>query len=62
MERVLDWGLDGGLDLIVDDGGDVILLIYEGVKVEDVYVKDGMLFDFELMMNVEFKIVLIILR
>ena len=31
-EKALDWGPGGGLDLIVDDGGDATLLIHEGVK------------------------------
>ncbi|CAK7350084.1 unnamed protein product [Dovyalis caffra] len=33
-EGALDWGLGGGPDLIIDDGGDANLLIHEGVKVE----------------------------
>nr|XP_024403866.1 adenosylhomocysteinase-like [Physcomitrium patens] len=61
-ERALDWGPDGGPDLIVDDGGDATLLIHEGVKAEDVYAKDGTLPDPESTTNAEFKIVLTILR
>ncbi|KAK9098752.1 hypothetical protein Syun_025797 [Stephania yunnanensis] len=37
--------LGGGLDLIVDDGGDANLLIHEGVKVEDKFAKSGKVLD-----------------
>ncbi|CAK7346931.1 unnamed protein product [Dovyalis caffra] len=41
--RALDWGSNGGPDLIVDDGGDATLLIHKGVKAEEVYEKTGVL-------------------
>ncbi|KAK9100785.1 hypothetical protein Scep_024215 [Stephania cephalantha] len=44
-ERVLNWRPGGGLDLIVDDGGDASLLIHEGVKVEYEFAKSGKVSD-----------------
>ncbi|MCO5602857.1 hypothetical protein L7F22_056996 [Adiantum nelumboides] len=39
-ERALaNWGLGGGPDLIVDDGGDATRLIHGGVKAEEAYAK-----------------------
>jgi adenosylhomocysteinase len=38
-----DDGKGFGPDLIVDDGGDMTLLIHEGVKAEAAYAKDGTL-------------------
>lgn len=61
-ERALDWGPGGGPDLIVDDGGDATLLIHEGVKAEEAFAKDGSLPDPSSTDNVEFQIVLSILR
>ncbi len=61
-ERALDWGPDGGPDLIVDDGGDATLLIHEGVKAEIAYAKDGTLPDPSSTTNAEFQLVLTILR
>eukprot|EP00271_Cylindrocystis_brebissonii_P008827 TRINITY_DN23330_c0_g1_i1.p1 TRINITY_DN23330_c0_g1~~TRINITY_DN23330_c0_g1_i1.p1 ORF type:complete len:489 (+),score=93.59 TRINITY_DN23330_c0_g1_i1:112-1578(+) len=61
-ERCLDWGVGGGPDLIVDDGGDATLLIHEGVKAEELYEKDGTLPDPSSTTNPEFIIVLTILR
>jgi adenosylhomocysteinase len=41
------WGSDDGKgvgpDIIVDDGGDMTLLIHEGAKAEEAYAKDGTL-------------------
>jgi len=34
-----------GMDIIVDDGGDMTLLIHEGKKAEDVFLKNGTLPD-----------------
>eukprot|EP01006_Ploeotia_vitrea_P043304 TRINITY_DN66717_c0_g1_i1.p1 TRINITY_DN66717_c0_g1~~TRINITY_DN66717_c0_g1_i1.p1 ORF type:complete len:479 (+),score=6.84 TRINITY_DN66717_c0_g1_i1:78-1514(+) len=51
-----------GPDLIVDDGGDVTLLIHEGVKAEIEYEKTKTLPDPASTDNAEFKIVLGILR
>jgi adenosylhomocysteinase len=51
-----------GCDMIVDDGGDMTLLIHEGVKAEIAYEKDGTLPDPESTDNAEFKIVLSIIK
>jgi adenosylhomocysteinase len=48
--------------MIVDDGGDMTLLIHEGVKAEEAYEKDGTLPDPESTTNGEFKIVLSVLK
>lgn len=61
-ERCLDWGVGGGPDLIVDDGGDATLLIHEGVKAEEEFEKSGKVPDPESTDNAEFKIVLTIIR
>lgn len=61
-ERALDWGSEGGPDLIVDDGGDATLLIHEGVKAEEEYEKTGKLPDPSSTDNAEFQIVLGIIR
>jgi len=50
-----------GCDLIVDDGGDMTLLIHEGVKAEKAYEKDKTLPDPASTDNAEFKIVLALL-
>ena len=54
---VADAGGDGP-DLIVDDGGDMTLLVHEGKKLEDAFEKDGSLPDPSSTDNAEFKIVL----
>lgn len=52
-----------GPDIIVDDGGDMTLLIHEGYKAEKAYEKDGTLPDPESAGdNAEFKIVLTIIK
>lgn len=52
-----------GPDMIVDDGGDMTLLIHEGFKAENAYEKDGTLPDPESAGdNAEFKIVLSIIK
>jgi len=61
-ERALDWGPDGGPDLIVDDGGDTTLLIHEGVKAEQAFEKSGQLPDPSSSDNAEFQIVLTIIK
>jgi len=58
----LDDGKGHGMDIIVDDGGDMTLLIHEGKKAEDLYLKDGTLPDPDSADNAEFKIVLSIIR
>jgi len=57
-----DDGKGDGPDLIVDDGGDMTLLIHEGKKAEDVFAKDGTLPDPSSTDNAEFKIVLSIIK
>jgi adenosylhomocysteinase len=64
--NALTWqGDDGkghGPDIIVDDGGDMTLIIHEGKKAEDIFLKDGTLPDPTSTDNAEFKIVLTILK
>ncbi|KAL3939728.1 MAG: hypothetical protein SGBAC_005593 [Bacillariaceae sp.] len=57
-----DDGKGHGPDLIVDDGGDMTLLIHEGKKAEDLFVKDKTLPDPTSTDNAEFKIVLTIIK
>jgi adenosylhomocysteinase len=57
-----DDGKGHGMDIIVDDGGDVTLLIHEGKKAEDIFLKDGTLPDPTSTDNAEFKIVLTIIK
>lgn len=58
----VDDGKGDGCDVIVDDGGDLTLIIHEGKKAEDLFAKDGTLPDPNSTDNAEFKIVLGILR
>ena len=57
-----DDGKGHGPDLIVDDGGDMTLLIHEGKKAEDAFLADGTLPDPSSTDNAEFKIVLSIIK
>merc|ERR1712045_635235 len=57
-----DDGKGHGMDIIVDDGGDMTLLIHEGKKAEDQYAKDKTLPDPSSTDNAEFKIVLTIIK
>merc|ERR1712037_136226 len=57
-----DDGKGHGMDIIVDDGGDMTLLIHEGKKAEDLYEENGTLPDPNSTENVELKIVLSIIR
>merc|ERR1711906_52642 len=57
-----DDGQGHGPDIIVDDGGDMTLLIHEGKKAEDLFLKDGTVPDPESTDNAEFKIVLTIIK
>merc|ERR1711966_546776 len=57
-----DDGKGHGPDIIVDDGGDMTLLIHEGKKAEDAFLKDGTLPDPTSTDNAEFKIVLTIIK
>jgi len=57
-----DDGKGHGMDIIVDDGGDMTLLIHEGKKAEDLFLKNGTLPDPNSTDNAEFKIVLSIIR
>merc|ERR1719409_1597172 len=51
-------GVGLGPDIIVDDGGDMTLLIHEGFKAEVAFAKDGTIPDPSSTDNAEFKIVL----
>lgn len=53
-----DDGKGDGPDIIVDDGGDMTLLIHEGFKAEEAFAKDGTMPDPDSTDNAEFKIVL----
>jgi len=57
-----DDGKGHGPDLIVDDGGDLTLLIHEGFKAEQAFAKDGTLPNPDSTDNEEFKIVLRVLK
>ncbi|CAL5349767.1 unnamed protein product [Camellia sinensis] len=56
VERALDWGPGGRPDLLVDDGGDLTLLIHERVRAEEEYEKTGKFPDIDCTSNAEFKI------
>jgi len=63
--NAITWPMDDkgdGCDMIVDDGGDMTLMIHEGVKAEEAFEKDGTLPDPESVDNPEFKIVLSIIK
>jgi adenosylhomocysteinase len=63
--NAITWPMDDkgdGCDMIIDDGGDMTLLILEGVKAEDAYEKDGTFPDPSITDNAEFKIVLTIIK
>jgi adenosylhomocysteinase len=63
--NALTWPEDekgNGCDLIVDDGGDMTLLIHEGVKAEKAYAANGTLPDPTSTTNPEFKLVLTIIK
>lgn len=55
-------GVGLGPDIIVDDGGDMTLLIHEGYKAEEAFAKDGTLPDPSSTTNAEFKIVLTLVK
>lgn len=57
-----DDGQGDGPDIIVDDGGDMTLLIHEGYKAEEAFAKDGTIPDPASTDNAEFKCVLSIIR
>ncbi|CAN4104594.1 unnamed protein product [Withania somnifera] len=61
-ERSLDWGANGGPGLIVDDSGDVTLLIHEVVKGEEEFAKTGKLTAPSSTDNAGFQIVLSIIK
>jgi len=56
-----DDGKGDGPDLIVDDGGDMTLLIHEGFKAENAFAADGTIPDPASTDNAEFKCVLAII-
>lgn len=55
-------GVGLGPDIIVDDGGDMTLLIHEGFKAENAFAKDGTMPDPSSTDNAEFKIVLSLVK
>ncbi len=57
-----DDGKGDGPDIILDDGGDMTMLVHEGKKAEDNFAKDGSLPDPASSNDAEFKIVLTLLR
>lgn len=57
-----DDGKGDGPDIIVDDGGDMTLLIHEGFKAEKAFAENGTIPDPESTDNAEFKCVLNIIR
>lgn len=57
-----DDGKGNGPDVIVDDGGDMTLLIHEGYEAEKRFAADGTLPDPESTDNAEFKVVLALLK
>jgi adenosylhomocysteinase len=57
-----DDGKGSGSDLIVDDGGDMTLLIHEGFKAEERFAKDGTEPDPSSTDNEEFRIVLTVIK
>ncbi|CDI83949.1 adenosylhomocysteinase, putative [Eimeria acervulina] len=62
-EQALNWGDGEGPDLIVDDGGDMTLLIHEGVKAEKMFAVDPkQLPDPSRATNEEEKVLLMLLR
>eukprot|EP00898_Chlorokybus_atmophyticus_P003016 jgi/Chlat1/3715/Chrsp251S00282 len=61
-EQALNWPGANGPNIIVDDGGDMTLLIHEGYRAEEEFAKDGTVPDPESTDNAEFKIVLRIIK
>ncbi len=57
-----DDGKGDGPDIIVDDGGDMTLLIHEGYKAEEAFDKDGTIPDPSSTDNAELKIVLTLIQ
>ena len=57
-----DDGRGDGPDIILDDGGDMTMLVHEGKKAEDRFALDGSLPDPDSTSNAELKIVLSLLR
>jgi adenosylhomocysteinase len=64
--RAVTWPEDDGKgvgpDLIIDDGGDMTLLVHKGAVFEAAYEKDGSLPDPSSTDNAEFKIILALLK
>jgi len=57
-DKCISWPDGEGMDQIVDDGGDMTLLLHEGTKFEKAFAKDGSLPDPASTTNAEFKCVL----
>ncbi|KAL8424826.1 hypothetical protein Efla_001631 [Eimeria flavescens] len=60
--QALTWPDSDGPDLLVDDGGDITLLIHEGVKAEKVFAETKQLPDPASTTNAEMKVVYALLR
>jgi len=61
--QALTWpDSEEGPNILVDDGGDITLLIHEGVKAEAAFAKDGTLPDPDSTEDAEFKIVLKLIK
>mmetsp|Transcript_993 Transcript_993/g.3119 ORF Transcript_993/g.3119 Transcript_993/m.3119 type:complete len:482 (+) Transcript_993:63-1508(+) len=60
--KAITWPDQSGADLIVDDGGDVTLLMHEGFAAEEAFAKNGALPDPASTDNAEFKCVLSIIK
>jgi len=61
--QALNWSEEsGGINMIVDDGGDVTLLIHEGVKAEAEFKASGKIPDPSSTEDAEFKIVLALIK
>merc|ERR1719326_2764697 len=58
QDKAITWPDGEGMDQIVDDGGDMTLLLHEGTKFEKAFAKDGSLPDPASTTNAEFKCVL----
>lgn len=61
-DRMLTWPNGDGPDLLIDGGGDAVLLIHEGVKFERAFAKTGDLPDPDQYDNKEYKEIVKVIR
>jgi adenosylhomocysteinase len=61
-EQAMTWPEGDGPDMLVDDGGDITLLVHEGLKLEKEFAETGAIPDPTTTENPEFKIVLGLIR